>query len=51
MVDLVALCQGLHPHVTTTTRRQCSRSVSAMLVITGRVTMLGRNTAKVTLCL
>src|ERR671933_2003425 len=41
MVDIVALCQCLHPHVTATTLRQFSRIVSAMLVITGRVTMLG----------
>src|SRR5215468_4373857 len=41
MVAIVALCQCLHPHVTTTTLRQCSRIVSAMLVMTGRVTMLG----------
>ena len=41
MVDSVALCQCLHPHVTATTLRQFSRIVSAMLVITGRVTMLG----------
>jgi len=41
MVDLVALCQCLHPHVTATTLRQFRRIVSAMLVITGRVTMLG----------
>ena len=41
MVDIVALCQCLHPHVTATTLRQFSRIISAMLVITGRVTMLG----------
>jgi hypothetical protein len=41
MVDIVALCQCLRPHVTATTLRQLSRIVSAMLVITGRVTMLG----------
>ena len=41
MVEIVALCQCLHPHVTATTLRQCSRIVSAMLVMTGRVTMLG----------
>jgi DDE superfamily endonuclease len=41
MVDIVALCQCLHPHVTATTLRQFSRVVSAMLVLTGRVTMLG----------
>lgn len=41
MVDIVALFQCLHPHVTATTVRQCSRIVWAMLVMTGRVTMLG----------
>lgn len=41
MADIVALCQCLHPHVTATTLRQFSRIVSAMLVMTGRVTMLG----------
>jgi DDE superfamily endonuclease len=41
MVDIVALCHCLHPHVTATTLRQFSRIVSAMLVMTGRVTMLG----------
>src|SRR5215471_14389303 len=41
MVAIVALCQCLHPHVTTTTLRQCSRIVSAMLVMPGRITMLG----------
>jgi putative transposase len=41
MVDIGALCQCLHPHVTATTLRQFSRIVAAMLVITGRVTMLG----------
>src|SRR5262252_2463695 len=41
MGDIVALCQCLHPHVTATILRQCSRIVSAMLVMTGRVTMLG----------
>jgi putative transposase len=41
MVEIVALCQCLHPHVTATTLRQFRRIVSAMLVVTGRVTMLG----------
>jgi putative transposase len=41
MVDIVALFQCLQPHVTATTLRQCSRIVWAMLVMTGRVTMLG----------
>jgi DDE superfamily endonuclease len=41
MVDIVTLCQCLHPHVTATTLGQCHRMVSARLVVTGRVTMLG----------
>ena len=41
MVDIVALFQCLQPHVTATTVRQCSRIAGAMLVMTGRVTMLG----------
>jgi len=41
MVDMVALFQCLQPHVTATTVRQCSRIAWAMLVMTGRVTMLG----------
>ena len=41
MVDMVALLHCLEPHVTATTLRQCSRIVRAMLVMTGRVTMLG----------
>src|SRR2546422_8721935 len=41
MVDIVALCHCLRPHVTATSLRQCRRIVSAMLVVTGRVTMLG----------
>jgi putative transposase len=40
-MDIVALFQCLQPHVTTTTLRQCSRITWAMLVMTGRVTMLG----------
>src|SRR2546421_6106186 len=40
-MDIVALLQCLQPAVTKTTRRQCSRIVLAMLVMTGRVTMLG----------
>ena len=40
-MDIVALLQCLQPHVTATTCRQCSRIVFAMLVMTGRVTMLG----------
>src|SRR5215468_9610404 len=41
MMDIVALFDCLQPHVTATTRRQCSRIAWAMLVMTGRVTMLG----------
>jgi putative transposase len=41
MVDIVALCQCLNPHVTATTLRQFRRIISAMLMMTGRVTMLG----------
>src|SRR5712691_11377790 len=41
MVDIVALFHCLQPHVTATTLRQCSRIALAMLVMTGRVTMLG----------
>lgn len=40
-MDIVALFPCLHPHVMTTTLRQCSRMTAAMLVMTGRVTMLG----------
>ena len=40
-MDILALLQCLQPHVTATTCRQCSRIVWAMLVMTGRVTMLG----------
>lgn len=40
-MDIVALLQCLQPAVTKTTLRQCSRIALAMLVITGRVTMLG----------
>jgi putative transposase len=40
-MDILALLQCLQPTVTKTTLRQCTRSVLAMLVITGRVTMLG----------
>jgi putative transposase len=40
-MDIVALCQCLRPHVTATTLRQLSRIVPALLVMTGRVTMLG----------
>ena len=40
-MDIVALFPCLPPHGTTTTVRQCSRMAWAMLVMTGRVTMLG----------
>jgi hypothetical protein len=40
-MDMLALLQCLHPAVTKTTLRQCSRIALAMLVMTGRVTMLG----------
>src|SRR5881409_2533896 len=41
MVDIVALFHCLQPHVTATTLRQLSRIALALLVMTGRVTMLG----------
>jgi putative transposase len=41
MMDIVALLQCLRPHVTTTTHRRLSRITLALLVITGRITMLG----------
>jgi putative transposase len=40
-MDIVALFQCLQPHVTAATLRQFSRIALAMLVMTGRVTMLG----------
>jgi DDE superfamily endonuclease len=40
-MDIVALFQGLGPHVTVTTLRQLNRIAFALLVMTGRVTMLG----------
>jgi DDE superfamily endonuclease len=40
-MDILALLQCLQPTITKTTLRQCSRIVLAMLVMTGRVTMLG----------
>jgi putative transposase len=40
-MDILALFQCLRPHGTTTTLRQFSRIAWAMLVMTGRVTMLG----------
>ena len=41
MVDIVALCQCLRPHVTATTLRQLRQITLALLAITGRITMLG----------
>ena len=41
MMDILALFQCLRPHVTTTTLRQLSRIPLALLVMTGRITMLG----------
>jgi hypothetical protein len=40
-MDIVALFQCLRPHVTATTLRQLSHITLALLVITGRITMLG----------
>jgi putative transposase len=40
-MDIVALLQCLQPHVTATTLRHFSRIALAMLVMTGRVTMMG----------
>jgi putative transposase len=40
-MDMLALCQCLQPHVTATTLRQLSRIMWAILVMSGRVTMLG----------
>jgi putative transposase len=40
-MDLRALFQCLQPHMTATTLHQCSRIAWAMLVMTGRITMLG----------
>jgi DDE superfamily endonuclease len=40
-MDIFARCQCLQPHVTATTLRQLSRMVWAILVMSGRVTMLG----------
>ena len=40
-MDILALLQCLYPAVTKTTLRQCSCIALAMLVMTGRVTMLG----------
>jgi putative transposase len=41
MMDILALFQCLRPHVTTTTHRRLSRITLALLVMTGRITMLG----------
>src|SRR5262244_1125976 len=41
MMDIVALLQCLRPHITTTTHRRLSRITLALLVMTGRITMLG----------
>ena len=41
MTDILALLQNLAPYLTTTTVRQMSHSISAILTMTGRVTMLG----------
>jgi DDE superfamily endonuclease len=41
MMDIVAPLQCLRPHVTTTTHRRLSRITLALLVMTGRITMLG----------
>jgi putative transposase len=40
-MDIVALCQCLRPYITVTTLRQLNRIMLALLVITGRSTMLG----------
>ena len=40
-MDIAALCQCFQPYVTATTLRHFHRITSAMVVITGRVTMLG----------
>ena len=40
-MDIVALLQCLRPHVTTTTHRRLSRITLALLMMTGRITMLG----------
>jgi putative transposase len=40
-MDILALLQCLHPTLSLTTVRQFSRIVTALLAMTGRVTMLG----------
>jgi len=41
MTDILALLQCLHPYLTKTTLRQMSHILSAIITMTGRVTMLG----------
>ena len=41
MMDIGALLQCLRPHVTMTTHRRLSRITLALLMMTGRITMLG----------
>jgi DDE superfamily endonuclease len=41
MTDILALLQPIQDHISQTTLRQMSRIISAMLAMTGRVTMLG----------
>ena len=41
MTDILALLQGLDPYITTTTMRQMSHIIPAIITMTGRVTMLG----------
>jgi putative transposase len=41
MVDIIALLQCTRPHLPATTLRQLSRIIVAMVVMTGRVTMVG----------
>jgi len=40
-MDILALLHCLQPYVSATTLRQCGRIVRALLVMTGRITMLG----------
>src|ERR671938_508192 len=40
-MDIVALLQCVQPYVPATTLRRCGRTVRALLVMTGRITMLG----------
>ncbi len=40
-MDIGACLQGLHPTVTRTTLHHVNRMATAMVVLTGRVTMLG----------